>query len=98
MVLHARVVMDLREKLEREICFEQVEGDFYSFKGKWRLEQLGDQHTLLKYMVETKMHKDTFLSESILEEVCATLFCCDTCYCYEVEKLDRKRNLCAPIF
>ncbi|XP_051177158.1 uncharacterized protein [Lolium perenne] len=69
MVLHARVVMDLREKLEREICFEQVEGDFYSFKGKWRLEQLGDQHTLLKYMVETKMHKDTFLSESILEEV-----------------------------
>ncbi|VAH97277.1 uncharacterized protein LOC125530192 [Triticum urartu] len=69
MVLHARVVMDLREKLEREISFEQVEGDFYSFKGKWRLEQLGDQHTLLKYMVETKMHKDTFLSESILEEV-----------------------------
>uniref|UniRef100_A0A0D9W158 Coenzyme Q-binding protein COQ10 START domain-containing protein n=1 Tax=Leersia perrieri TaxID=77586 RepID=A0A0D9W158_9ORYZ len=69
MVLHARVVMDLREKLEREIGFEQVEGDFYSFKGKWRLEQLGDQHTLLKYMVETKMHKDTFLSESILEEV-----------------------------
>nr|CAB3492538.1 unnamed protein product [Digitaria exilis] len=49
--------------------FEQVEGDFYSFKGKWRFEQLGDQHTLLKYMVETKMHKDTFLSESILEEV-----------------------------
>ncbi|KAM3318110.1 hypothetical protein ACQJBY_035696 [Aegilops geniculata] len=69
MVLHARVVMDLREKREREISFEQVEGDFYSFKGKWRLEQLGDQHTLLKYMVETKMHKDTFLSESILEEV-----------------------------
>ncbi|XP_040378572.1 uncharacterized protein LOC102700516 [Oryza brachyantha] len=69
MVLHARVVMDLHEKLEREISFEQVEGDFYSFKGKWRLEQLGDQHTLLKYMVETKMHKDTFLSESILEEV-----------------------------
>ncbi|KAL6638229.1 hypothetical protein ACP70R_025801 [Stipagrostis hirtigluma subsp. patula] len=69
MVLHARVVMDLHEKLEQEIRFEQVEGDFYSFKGKWRLEQLGDQHTLLKYMVETKMHKDTFLSESILEEV-----------------------------
>ncbi|KAG8061709.1 hypothetical protein GUJ93_ZPchr0003g18640 [Zizania palustris] len=69
MVLHARVIMDLREKLEREISFEQVEGDFYSFKGKWRMEQLGDQHTLLKYMVETKMHKDTFLSESILEEV-----------------------------
>ncbi|CAL4928287.1 unnamed protein product [Urochloa decumbens] len=69
MVLHARVVMDLREKFEQEISFEQVEGDFYSFKGKWRFEQLGDQHTLLKYMVETKMHKDTFLSESILEEV-----------------------------
>ncbi|XP_062212946.1 uncharacterized protein LOC133913733 isoform X2 [Phragmites australis] len=69
MVLHARVVMDLREKLEQEISFEQVEGDFNSFKGKWRLEQLGDRHTLLKYMVETKMHKDTFLSESILEEV-----------------------------
>ena len=76
MVLHARVVMDLREKREREICFEQVEGDFYSFKGKWRLEQLGDQHTLLKYMVETKMHKDTFLSESILEEVWTTFCCC----------------------
>jgi len=69
MVLHARVVMDLREKHEQEISFEQVEGDFYTFKGKWRLEQLGDQHTLLKYMVETKMHRDTFLSESILEEV-----------------------------
>jgi ribosome-associated toxin RatA of RatAB toxin-antitoxin module len=69
MVFHARVVMDLHEKLEQEISFEQVEGDFYSFRGKWRLEQLGDQHTLLKYMVETKMHKDTFLSESILEEV-----------------------------
>lgn len=69
MVLHARVVMDLREKNEQEISFEQVEGDFYSFRGKWRLEQLGDQHTFLKYMVETKMHKDTFLSESILEEV-----------------------------
>ncbi|RLN41713.1 uncharacterized protein C2845_PM01G25560 [Panicum miliaceum] len=69
MVLHARVVMDLREKLEQEISFEQVEGDFFSFKGKWRFEQLGDHHTLLKYMVETKMHKDTFLSESILEEV-----------------------------
>nr|XP_010912051.1 uncharacterized protein LOC105038057 isoform X1 [Elaeis guineensis] len=69
MVLHARVVLDLHEELEREISFEQVEGDFDSFQGKWLLEQLGDQHTLLKYIVESKMHKDTFLSEAILEEV-----------------------------
>ncbi|KAG1327995.1 hypothetical protein COCNU_01G019290 [Cocos nucifera] len=69
MVLHARVVLDLHEELEREISFEQVEGDFNSFQGKWLLEQLGDQHTLLKYIVESKMHKDTFLSEAILEEV-----------------------------
>jgi hypothetical protein len=34
MVLHARVVMDLRENFEQEIRFEQVAGDFYSFKGK----------------------------------------------------------------
>lgn len=69
MVLHARVVLDLHEELEHEISFEQVEGDFDSFQGKWLLEQLGDQHTLLKYIVESKMHKDTFLSEAILEEV-----------------------------
>jgi ribosome-associated toxin RatA of RatAB toxin-antitoxin module len=93
MVLHARVVMDLREKLGREICFEQVEGDFYSFKGKWRLEQLGDQHTLLKYMVETKMHKDTFLSESILEEVCTTLFCRDNSPFYECKPFPVKDNV-----
>lgn len=69
MVLHARVVLDLQEKLEHEISFEQVEGDFDSFQGKWLLEQLGSHHTLLKYMVESKMHKDTFLSEAIVEEV-----------------------------
>lgn len=69
MVLHARVILDLCEKLEHEISFEQVEGDFDSFKGKWLLEQLGNQHTLLKYSVESKMHKNAFLSEAIMEEV-----------------------------
>ncbi|KAJ1704578.1 hypothetical protein LUZ63_004357 [Rhynchospora breviuscula] len=69
MVLHAQVILDLNEELEKEISFEQVEGDFNSFQGRWRLEQLGDRHTLLKYMVETKMHQDTFLSEAIVEEV-----------------------------
>ncbi|GAB4855740.1 hypothetical protein Ancab_024384 [Ancistrocladus abbreviatus] len=69
MVLHARVVMDLCEHLEEEISFEQVEGDFDSFQGKWQFEQLGNHHTLLKYSVESKMHKDTFLSEAIMEEV-----------------------------
>ncbi|PKI31701.1 hypothetical protein CRG98_047911 [Punica granatum] len=69
MVLHARVVLDLCEQLEQEISFEQVEGDFDSFQGKWILEQLGSHHTLLKYTVESKMHKDSFLSEAIMEEV-----------------------------
>ncbi|PKA64776.1 hypothetical protein AXF42_Ash016807 [Apostasia shenzhenica] len=69
MVLHARVVLDLHEEHEREIRFEQIEGDFDSFHGKWLFEQLGDHHTLLKYIVESKMHKDTFLSEAIVEEV-----------------------------
>lgn len=69
MVLHARVVLDLCEHLEREISFQQVEGDFDSFQGKWIFEQLGNQHTLLKYTVESKMHKDSFLSEAIMEEV-----------------------------
>ncbi|KAK9091174.1 hypothetical protein Sjap_024351 [Stephania japonica] len=48
MVLHARVVLDLCEKLEQEISFVQVEGDFDSFQGRWLLEQLGNHHTLLK--------------------------------------------------
>ncbi|KAK9292247.1 hypothetical protein L1049_020211 [Liquidambar formosana] len=69
MVLHARVVLDLCEQLEQEISFKQVEGDFDSFHGKWILEQLGNHHTLLKYTVESKMHKDSFLSEAIMEEV-----------------------------
>ncbi|KAF8018215.1 hypothetical protein BT93_H3186 [Corymbia citriodora subsp. variegata] len=69
MVLHARVVLDLCEHLEKEISFEQAEGDFDSFQGKWIFEQLGNQHTLLKYTVESKMHKDSFLSEAIMEEV-----------------------------
>ncbi|MCD7454779.1 hypothetical protein HAX54_026073 [Datura stramonium] len=69
MVLHARVVLDLSEHIEQEISFEQVEGDFDSFQGKWILEQLGSHHTLLKYSVESKMHKNSFLSESIMEEV-----------------------------
>lgn len=69
MVLHARVILDLCEKIEEEISFEQVEGDFDSFQGKWILEQLGSHHTLLKYSVESKMHKNSFLSEAIMEEV-----------------------------
>ncbi|BAT79259.1 hypothetical protein LR48_Vigan04g141700 [Vigna angularis] len=69
MVLHARVVLELCEYLEQEISFEQVEGDFDSFRGKWIFEQLGNHHTLLKYSVESKMRKDTFLSEAIMEEV-----------------------------
>uniref|UniRef100_A0A1D1XN49 Protein RED1 n=2 Tax=Anthurium amnicola TaxID=1678845 RepID=A0A1D1XN49_9ARAE len=69
MVLHAHVILDLHEVLEQEISFEQVEGDFDSFRGKWLLEQLGNDHTLLKYSVESKLHKDTFLSEALVEEV-----------------------------
>ncbi|KAI7725144.1 hypothetical protein M8C21_010494 [Ambrosia artemisiifolia] len=69
MVLHARVVLDLCEYLEQEISFEQVEGDFDSFKGRWLLEQLGNHHTLLKYSVESKMHAGSLLSEAIMEEV-----------------------------
>ncbi|XP_050207107.1 uncharacterized protein LOC126656560 [Mercurialis annua] len=69
MVLHARVVLDLCEQHEQEISFKQVEGDFDSFQGKWLLEQLGSHHTLLKYTVDSKMHKESFLSEAIMEEV-----------------------------
>ncbi|XP_074311640.1 uncharacterized protein LOC141647388 [Silene latifolia] len=69
MVLHARVIMELCEQLEQEIIFEQVEGDFDSFCGKWQLERLGNHHTLLKYYVESKMRSDTFLSEALMEEV-----------------------------
>ncbi|XP_059624499.1 uncharacterized protein LOC132267351 isoform X2 [Cornus florida] len=38
-------------------------------QGKWLLEQLGNHHTLLKYTVESRMHKNSFLSEAIMEEV-----------------------------
>ncbi|KAK8631837.1 hypothetical protein V6N13_028614 [Hibiscus sabdariffa] len=69
MVLHARVILDLHEQLEKEISFEQVEGDFDSFQGRWLLEQLGSHHTLLKYSVESKMHRDSVLSEALMEEV-----------------------------
>lgn len=69
MVLHARVVLDLWECPEHEIHFEQVEGDFDSFQGKWAFEQLGSHHTLLKYVVETKMQKNCLLAEAIVEEV-----------------------------
>ncbi|TYJ16777.1 hypothetical protein E1A91_A09G006200v1 [Gossypium mustelinum] len=47
----------------------QVEGDFDSFQGRWLLEQLGSHHTLLKYSVESKMHRDSLLSEALMEEV-----------------------------
>ena len=74
MVLHARVVLDLCEHLEEEITFEQVEGDFDSFKGRWLFEQLGNHHTLLKYSVESKMQQGSMLSEAIMEEVCFACF------------------------
>ncbi|KAI9165903.1 hypothetical protein LWI28_022586 [Acer negundo] len=54
---------------QKEISFEQVEGDFDSFQGKWILEQLGSHHTLLKYPVESKMLKNALLSEAIREEI-----------------------------
>jgi len=73
MVLHARAVLDLHEIREQEIRFEQVEGDFDSLEGKWIFEQLGSHHTLLKYTVESKMRKDSFLSEAIMEEVWLTI-------------------------
>lgn len=73
MVLHARVVLDLCEHLEKEITFEQVEGDFDSFQGRWLLEQLGNHHTLLKYSVDSKMQQNSLLSEAIMEEVCKLL-------------------------
>lgn len=69
MVLHARVVVDLWEKSEEEIIFQQVEGDFNSFQGKWTLEPLGSQHTLLRYVVDVKMHKHCILAEAMVEEV-----------------------------
>eukprot|EP00252_Welwitschia_mirabilis_P019054 TRINITY_DN4314_c0_g1_i1.p1 TRINITY_DN4314_c0_g1~~TRINITY_DN4314_c0_g1_i1.p1 ORF type:complete len:621 (+),score=132.21 TRINITY_DN4314_c0_g1_i1:222-1865(+) len=69
MVLHARVILDLWEHHKHEIVFEQVEGDFDKFWGKWTIEQLGSQHTLLKYVVETKMNKNCLLAEAIVEEV-----------------------------
>lgn len=82
MVLHARVILDLCEKLEQEISFEQVEGDFDSFQGKWLLEQLGNHHTLLKYSVESKMHKNALLSEAIMEEVskCIAILASSLCF------------------
>lgn len=78
MVLHARVVMDICEQHEQEISFEQVEGDFDSFQGKWLFEQLGSHHTLLKYSVESKMQKNSLLSEAIMEEVHALDIVYDT--------------------
>lgn len=69
MVLHARVVLDLWEQPEQEIFFRQVEGDFDSFEGTWMLNQLGSQHTVLKYTVDTKISRDCILAESLVEEV-----------------------------
>ncbi|XLR36408.1 hypothetical protein HN51_045753 [Arachis hypogaea] len=52
MVLHARVILDLCENSEQEIGFEQVEGDFDSFQGKWIFEQLGNHHTFAEVIFE----------------------------------------------
>jgi hypothetical protein len=70
MVLHARVILDLWERPLCEIVFKQVEGDFDLFQGKWTLKPLGPQHTLLKYVVDTKMRKGSLLAEALVEEVC----------------------------
>ncbi|CAM8986531.1 unnamed protein product [Rhodiola kirilowii] len=94
MVLHARVELDLCEHLEEEISFEQVEGDFDSFQGKWIFEQLGNQHTLLKYTVESKMHKDSFLSEAIMEEVIYEDLPSNLCAIRDyVEKMEDEKTL-----
>ncbi|KAH9551058.1 hypothetical protein CY35_10G104200 [Sphagnum magellanicum] len=69
MVLHARVILDLWERPLCEIVFKQVEGDFDLFQGKWTLKPLGPQHTLLKYVVDTKMRKGSLLAEALVEEV-----------------------------
>ncbi|CAM6099943.1 unnamed protein product [Calypogeia fissa] len=69
MDLHACVVLDLWEKAEEEIIFQQVEGNFNSFQGKWTFEPLGSQHTLLKYVADVKMHKNCILAEAMVEEV-----------------------------
>ncbi|XP_078440982.1 polyketide cyclase/dehydrase/lipid transporter isoform X2 [Wolffia australiana] len=94
MVLHARVVLDLCETFEEEISFEQVEGDFDSFRGKWILEQLGNDHTLLKYSVESKLRRESFLSDAILEEVIYEDLPANLCAIRDnIEKrTDRERN------
>ncbi|KAK3035266.1 hypothetical protein RJ639_034703 [Escallonia herrerae] len=56
-------------QIPRASGIQSVAGDFDSFHGKWLLEQLGNHHTLLKYTVESKMHKNSLLSEAIMEEV-----------------------------
>ncbi|KXZ44564.1 hypothetical protein GPECTOR_65g182 [Gonium pectorale] len=37
-----------------DITFELVEGDFQSFRGVWRMQQTGDQSTLLSYALFVK--------------------------------------------
>ncbi|XP_024517251.1 uncharacterized protein LOC9663170 isoform X1 [Selaginella moellendorffii] len=69
MVLHARVVLELQELPPNEITFQQVEGDFDVFSGKWTLESLGAEHTLLRYSVDMKMHNDFLLPREIIEEI-----------------------------
>ena len=68
-ILHARVVLDLLERPQHEIVFNQVEGDFESFEGNWVLNQFGSRHTVLKYTVDMRIRKDCVLAESIVEEV-----------------------------
>lgn len=95
-VLHARVVLDLWERPQSKIAFQLVEGDFESFSGSWTLEQLGSEHTLLKYAVDAKMHKDSRLAEAIVEEVmldCGILrgvpgVCAANCCCEELTIVD----------
>ncbi|GAQ84260.1 hypothetical protein KFL_001820130 [Klebsormidium nitens] len=69
MVLHAQATMDIVERPYKEIHFKQIDGDFDTFEGRWLLEPLGPGHTMLKYVVETRVRKNSLLPEALVEEV-----------------------------
>ncbi|KAH7282408.1 hypothetical protein KP509_35G029500 [Ceratopteris richardii] len=93
MVLHARVILDLWEEPEQGISFRQIEGDFDSFEGTWTLHQLGSQHTVLKYAVDTKIWKNCILAESLVEEVIYEDLPSNLCAIRDrVEKVSKNRS------
>lgn len=61
--------MDIVERPYKEIHFKQIDGDFDTFEGRWLLEPLGPGHTMLKYVVETRVRKNSLLPEALVEEV-----------------------------